>query len=110
MKFKINNKNIEVRKIKSLLGKFHGLMFSKKKNLMFIFDKEESVPLHMMFVFFPIIVLYLNKEKEIVEKTLLKPFRFYNPKHKAKFVVEIASIDKKTDLKEFFKNIKIKKH
>ena len=109
MKLKINNKNIEVEEVRSIVGKFHGLMFSKKKNLMFIFDKEENVPLHMMFVFFPIIVLYLNNKKEIVEKALLKPFRFYNPKHKARFVVEIAKVDKKTELEKFFKSIKTKK-
>lgn len=44
----------------------------------------------MFFVFFPIDVLFANKEKKIVEiKENFKPFTFYNPKKKAKYVIEL---------------------
>ena len=66
-------------------------MFSKRKNLIFVFDKEEIVPLHMFFVFFPIDVLFLDKNKRIVEiKKDFKPFTYYRPKNKAMYVVEIT--------------------
>lgn len=75
---------------KSLWSKTRGLMFSKKKNLMFVFDDEKRRSLHMLFVFFPIDVLFLDKNKKVVEKARLKPFSFYKSKKKAKYVVEIS--------------------
>jgi hypothetical protein len=83
--------------VHSAWGKARGLMFSRKKNLMFVFDEEQKVPLHNFFVFFPIDVLYLDKDKEIVEiKKDFNPFSYYRPKNKAKYVVEIAvPVDKK---------------
>ena len=75
---------------------FRGLMFSKKKNLIFVLDNKRIIGLHMVFVFFPIDVLFLDKNKKIIEvKKNLKPFSFYISKKKAKFVVEIAKNRKK---------------
>ncbi len=65
-------------------------MFSPKKILVFAFNKDTHVPLHMLFVFFPIDVLYLNKNKQVIEvKQNFKPFTFYTPKVKARYVVEL---------------------
>ena len=85
------NKKIISKKFKICKGIFSkslGLMFKiKAKTLIFIFKKEEFVPLHMIFVFFPIDVLFLNKNKEVIEiKQNFKPFSFYNPKNRAKYV------------------------
>jgi len=75
---------------------FRGLMFSKKKNLIFILDQERIVGLHMVFVFFTIDVLFLDKNKKIIEiKKNLKPFGFYISKKKAKYVVEMSKNRKK---------------
>ena len=75
----------------NVFSKARGLMFSKKsKALIFIFKKEKIVPLHMAFVFFPIDVLFLNKNKEIAEiKESLMPFAFYTPKKKAAYIIEL---------------------
>lgn len=78
---------------KSVWSKARGLMFSRKKNLVFVFSKEQRVWLHSFFVFFPIDVYFLDENKKIIEKTRLKPFCFYRAKEKAKYVVEI--VDKK---------------
>jgi len=78
----------------SLWQKFRGLMFRKLKNkgLIFIFNKEQVISLHMIFVFHPIDVLWLNSEKEVVEiKRIFKPFTFYTPKSKAKYVIEFPA-------------------
>lgn len=73
-------------------SKARGLMFSSKKSLVFAFDKDKHVPLHMMFVFFPIDVYYLNANKQVIEvKKNFKPFTFYTPKNKARFVLEVPS-------------------
>jgi len=75
---------------KGILSKSIGLMFSKKKSLVFVNEKEKLVPLHMCFVFYPIDVLFLDKEKKVIEiKKNFKPFTFFNPKHKAKYVIEL---------------------
>jgi len=80
------------RLIKNIFGKALGLMFSfSPKTLVFEYGKEQLVPLHMFFVFFPIDVIYLNAGKRVVETASLKPFTFYNPKEKAKYVVELPA-------------------
>ncbi|MBW2978425.1 DUF192 domain-containing protein [Candidatus Woesearchaeota archaeon] len=100
---------MEFKICKSVWGKSRGLMFSKKKNLVFIFNKEKRIPLHMFFVFYPIDVLFLDKNKRIVEiKKNFKPFSFYTSKNKAKYVAELTEehkfkIGDKIDFKERFK-------
>lgn len=75
-----------------IISKAFGLMFSKPKPLILIFKREKIIPLHMLFVFYPIDVLFLDKEKRVVEiKENLKPFSFYTPKKKAMYAVELPS-------------------
>ena len=74
----------------SLWQKARGLMFRKQANLIFIEKEEKYIPLHMLFVFYPIDVVYLNKEKEVVDvKQNFLPFSFYSPKKKAQYVLEL---------------------
>jgi uncharacterized membrane protein (UPF0127 family) len=81
----------DARVCSSLWQKARGLMFSPQKDLVFVSAREQKIPLHMFFVFYPIDVLYLNKEKKVVEcKENFLPFTFYNPQHKAHYVVELA--------------------
>lgn len=76
---------------KSFYSQARGLMLRKKQNLIMKFSIERKVSLHMFFVFYPIDVLILNKNKEIVEiKANFKPFTFWNSKEKGKYVVELA--------------------
>ncbi len=97
---------MEYKIVHSSWGKARGLMFSKKKNLIFVFEKEKRISLHMLFVFFPIDVLFLDKDKKIIEiKKDFKPFGFYKSKKKAKYVVEIAVPEDKKEygIGEIFK-------
>jgi len=77
----------------SPLSKALGLMFQPKpKALIFAFLKKRHVPLHMLFVFFPIDVLYLNEHKKVIEmKENFMPFTFYSPKKKAMYVIELPA-------------------
>ena len=89
-----NFKIIEKSKLcTSISSKAFGLMFHFKKPdyaLVFVFNKERRVDLHMMFVFFPIDVLFLDKNKKIVEiKKDLKPFGYFAPKSTAIYVIEL---------------------
>ena len=76
---------------KSFWSQSRGLMFSRKKNLVFVLSKPRRVGLHMFFVFFPIDVLFLDKDKRVIEMKLkFKPFRIYTSLNEAKYVVEIS--------------------
>ena len=70
-------------------SKAKGLIGSNPRTLVFTFNKEKKVRLHMIGVGFPIDVIFLNKQKEIVEvKKNLKPFQFYTAIYPAKYVIE----------------------
>lgn len=64
-------------------------MFSKKKNLLFVFEKEKRISLHMLFVFFPIRAIGLNERKKVISIKKLFPFiSLYYTKEKAKYIIE----------------------
>lgn len=59
-----------------------------------IFKREyESIvgsSIHMLFVFYPINVIFLDSNKKVVDiKKRLRPFTFYSPKKKAKYIIEL---------------------
>jgi uncharacterized protein len=101
----VTNQNLLSDKFKfckSSFSKSIGLMFSKRpKTLIFIFNSEKKVPIHMMFVFFPIDIIFLDKDKLVTETVEnLMPFSFYNPRRKSKFVIEMpAGLIKKSKTK-----------
>jgi len=70
-----------------------GLMFRPKryaKSLVFEFKKDVRIPLHSMFVFFPFKVIWFDKNDNIVEERIIKPFRpFIRPKAKFRRFIEI---------------------
>lgn len=93
----ISKKNVVVENVKYCKGlsKYVGLMFSRKienKALIFEFKREQISAIHMFFVFYPIDLIFLNENKKVVEiKENLKPFNFYTPKNKAKYVIELSA-------------------
>ncbi len=85
-----------VKFAKTTLERTKGLMFEEKKNfnyaLIFEFPIESKIgtSLHMLFVFFPIDVLFLDKNQKVVDKVTLQPFiPNYTPKKAAKYVIEL---------------------
>lgn len=75
---------------KGIFKKATGLMFSKPRPLVFIFDQEKRISLHMLFVFWPIEVLFLDKDKKVIEiKENFRPFSFYNSKNMAMYIIEL---------------------
>ena len=93
----LTKKTIIIKKsacIEDIFSKFAGLMFSKQSNkaLIFRFDKEKIIALHMFFVFYPIDVLFIDKNKIIVDKKEnFKPFTFCKSKKKAMYVIELPN-------------------
>lgn len=85
-----------VRIADSLFKRFKGLMFEKKKNfgfaLVFPLEKESTLEasIHMLFVFFPIDVLWLDKNKKVVDKKTMGPFCLNcTPKEPSRFIIEL---------------------
>lgn len=90
---KTKNKTISQKEkyCTNILSQGLGLMFSRKNNLVMVFDKEKKVRLHNCFVFYPIDVLVLDSSKRIVEmKRNFKPFSVWSSKKKGKYVVELG--------------------
>ena len=66
-------------------------MFTKTpKALIFDFGAEKRIGLHMWFVFYPIDVLFLDKNRKVAElKTGFMPFSAYTSEKKARYAVEL---------------------
>jgi len=66
-------------------------MFTRKltKALIFPFKKESIQHVHMFFVWYPIDVLWLDKNKKVIQlKENLNPFRIVLAKKPAKYIIE----------------------
>lgn len=104
---KTKNKVISDKELvcKNIFSQSLGLMFRRKQNLVMVFNNERKVSLHNFFVFYPIDIILLDKNNKIVEiKRKFKPFTFFNPQHKAKYIIELAfcseyDVNEKLELK-----------
>jgi len=86
---------MKIKICKTVLSQTMGLMFSRRKNLLFILEEPMYMDLHMLFVFFPVDALYLDKNMKIMEIKHMKPFRLlYKAKTKASYVLELAELHK----------------
>ena len=83
----------EVRICRTAASQARGLMLSRKNDrlgVVFIFRAPKQVSLHMVLVFYPIDVLFLDEKMRVTEsKENLRPFSFYSSKKKAKYVIEL---------------------
>jgi uncharacterized membrane protein (UPF0127 family) len=81
------------RILKTHFEQANGLMFTKKKSdfgLLFVLGKEKKCPMTMLFVFYPIDIIWVNAKKVVVDCTRAGPFAPHIP-HKglAAYVVEV---------------------
>ncbi|MCX8189838.1 MAG: DUF192 domain-containing protein [Candidatus Diapherotrites archaeon] len=95
---KKNNIAGKVRIADNYFSKMRGLMFEHKKKfdyaLVLCLDEESRIKasIHMLFVFFPIAVFFLDSRKKVVDKKLMKPFALnYTPKKPSKYIVELPA-------------------
>ncbi|MGM5488784.1 MAG: DUF192 domain-containing protein [Nanobdellota archaeon] len=74
------------------LSKARGLMFRKPQALLMEFSSERRRGLHMAFVFFPIDVVFMDKNHSVVEtKEDFRPFTSYRPKKRAQYILELPA-------------------
>ena len=67
-----------------------GLMGKKDFRQILVFTNLKDSSIHTMFMRFEIDVYYADENKVILDKTTLKPWKFYRPKKQAKYIVETA--------------------
>jgi len=83
--------NLKAKKL-SFLGKYIGLMFksSETNNLLFEFNTDRIISIHSYFVFFPFLAVWLDKDNNLVESQMVKPFTtLVKPKTHVRRLVEI---------------------
>jgi uncharacterized membrane protein (UPF0127 family) len=75
------------------LGRFSGLMFSRRERagiLLFKFKKPVKMAIHSLFVFFPFIAIWRDSDGKIMEIRRVMPFSWYVcPQKSFKSFVEI---------------------
>ncbi len=83
-------KNIEI--CRTLTSQILGLMFRSQIQadyaMIFVLKKPSSAGIHMLFVRFPIDVIFLNEEKIIVAMANLKPWTGHKSMKNIKYIIE----------------------
>ena len=86
----------KVRLADSAFARMKGLMFERKENFDYalVFELPHAgrmaASVHMMFVFFPIGIVFLDAGKKVVDIAALAPWMLnYTPKKAAKYFVEL---------------------
>jgi len=86
-------RNIEFTRTMS--SQVMGLMFRKcipyDYSMIFILKKPSQVSIHMLFVFFPIDVIFLNEEKKIMGLSRLRPWVGYKAMEDIKYIIEMKA-------------------
>jgi len=74
---KINLEEMKLRKV-SGKEKYIGLMFRTRKTtpLLFEFKEDVNLPINSYFVFFPFRIIWLDKDDNVIEEKIVKPFTF----------------------------------
>src|SRR5579859_4390747 len=76
-------------------GHFSGLMLRRHlpddEGLLFVYGRESKIDtaIHMLFMFFSIATVWMDKNGLVVDKVLAKPWRLsYVPRHPAQYFIE----------------------
>ena len=65
-----------------------GLMFRRDFEGCLVIHAKYSCSIHTFFMFFPIDVVFLDKNFVVCDFVTLKPWRFYSPKRSCKYIIE----------------------
>jgi len=92
---KIKLKNLEVELADNFWKKMIGLSFSKKKNMLFSMPYEHKWTFWMFLVRYPIKIIFINKNKIVVDIKKAQPitlnpktWKIYKPKKPCKYILE----------------------
>lgn len=65
-----------------------GLMGKKNFNHVLVFTNPADSGIHTMFMRFEIDVYFADENKVVFDKSTLRPWKFYRPKKRAKYIIE----------------------
>ena len=89
---KAGNLGFDVTKCSSFFSQARGLMFKRLINdgLLFIFDEDLRIDLHMLFVFYTIDIVFIDSEFKVIKVLRkVKPFRLFVKGVKCKYILEL---------------------
>lgn len=93
MKINFKNKHININaKRVNFFGRISGLMFKSREteSLLFEFPKPVNHAIHSLFVFFPFLAVWLNKNNKIIEARIIQSFNLsVKPKKLFNKLIEI---------------------
>lgn len=89
----LNNTTSELFDIKiihadTFFKRFKGLMGKKDIDFAMLFCNLNDTSIHTHFMRFDIDAYFLDENNVVIEKISLKPWKFYKPKKRAKFILE----------------------
>jgi len=83
----------EISYAKNILSQMLGLMLRKSIPddfaLIFVLKKPGTVGVHMLFMLFPIDVIFLDEKKKIKGKATLKPWKGHKQMKGVKYIIEM---------------------
>lgn len=79
---------IRIKYADNYLKRLFGLMFKKDIDYGLLFILKYGSSIHTCFMNFTIDVYFLDENKTVFEKVTLKPWKFYKPSKKAKYILE----------------------
>ncbi|MBQ9026602.1 MAG: DUF192 domain-containing protein [Methanobrevibacter sp.] len=79
---------IKIRYADSYFKRLLGLMFKKDIDYGLLFILKYGSSIHTCFMRFTIDAYFLDENKVIIDKTTLKPWKFYRPSKKARYILE----------------------
>ena len=79
---------IKIKFADNYLKRLFGLMFKKDIDYGLLFILKYGSSIHTCFMNFTIDVYFLDENKTVFEKVTLKPWKFYKPSKKAKYILE----------------------
>jgi uncharacterized membrane protein (UPF0127 family) len=95
MKIKLKNSVIEADFANSFWKRLIGLSFSKERNMLFSMSYESKWSFWMFGVSYPLNIIFMNKNKEVVDIKKAEPLSFnpetwrtYVPRKPCKYVLE----------------------
>lgn len=79
---------IKIKYADNYIKRLIGLMFKKDIDYGLVFIIKYGSSIHTCFMRFNIDVYFLDENKKIFDKITLKPWKFYKPSKKAKYIIE----------------------
>ncbi len=86
----------KTRFAQGFFGNMKGLVFEREENFDYAlvfplpYESRFGASVHMMFVFFPIDIVFLDAQKKVVDKATLRPWMInYTPRAAAKYFIEL---------------------